>query len=51
MMKDKVKKIENRLKDEFDKINEICLYNSEKILNAFIKENTAFFFNDFSAIK
>ena len=46
-MKDKVKKIENRLKDEFDKINEICLYNSEKILNAFIKEKVSV--SDFSS--
>lgn len=33
--------IEENLKEQFNKIDEICLYNSEKVLNAFRKNNVS----------
>ncbi len=32
-------KVEKKIQDEFNKIDDICLYNTQKVLNAFIKNN------------
>ena len=38
-MNNDIKKAEDRLKDVFASIDEVCFYNSQKVLNAFWKEN------------
>ncbi|MCM1370367.1 MAG: methionine gamma-lyase family protein [Clostridium sp.] len=41
MINDMIKNAEENLKEEFKKIDEVCLYNSEKVLNAFRKYNVS----------
>lgn len=36
-----IKKCENKLKDSFKRLDDICLYNQEKVLNAFKKNKVA----------
>ena len=38
---DLIKKCEKELKDNFEELDEICLYNQEKVLNAFKKNKIA----------
>lgn len=38
-MNNDIKKAEDKLKDVFASIDEVCFYNSQKVLNAFWKEN------------
>lgn len=47
MILNKVKEIEEKLKDEFEKLDDICLFNSQKVLDAFIKERLSV--SDFSS--
>ena len=45
MINEKIKKLaleaEKELKTEFEKIDEVCLFNSQKVLNAFVKNRVS----------